>query len=78
MHTSRSTLTSLSILTMSPVSKPLPVVSPEIDCPSTPRRHRSLDVCTREIVWILLRDFFFAIASFFVSNSNETFVKENR
>ena len=31
----------------------LPVVSPEIRCPSTPRRHRSIGLCTQENIWIL-------------------------
>ena len=30
----------------------LPVVSPEIRCPSTPRRHRLIDLCTKKSVWI--------------------------
>ena len=31
----------------------LPVASPETRCPSTLRRRRSIDLCTRENVWIL-------------------------
>ena len=32
----------------------LPAVSPCIRCPSIPRRRRSLDLCTRESIWILV------------------------
>ena len=31
----------------------LPTVSPEIRCPPTPRRRRSLDLCTQDNMWIL-------------------------
>ena len=51
----------------------LPVVSSEIRCPLTPRRHRSIGLCTQEI-WILLA----SIVSFLASSSYETFVQENR
>ena len=41
-------------LTKSPVSKPSSrSYLLKCGCPSTPRRHRSMDICTRENMWIL-------------------------
>ena len=48
----------------------LPVVSPETRCPSTPRRHRSADLCTRETICDTA---FISVVSFLVSSIHETF-----
>ena len=54
----------------------LPVVSSEIRCVPRhpPRRHRSIGLCTRENVWMLLS----SIVCFLVSSGHETVVKRNR
>ena len=36
-----------------PFHNGLPVVSPEIRCPATPQRHRSIGLCIKENIWML-------------------------
>ena len=75
----RRTLTTVAppdiSLTKSSLSKPAPpVVSPEMRCPSTPRRHR----LTRLLPTGKCMDIFFSTVYFLVSSSRDTFVKQSR